>query len=249
MSIETPEEARNNSTRTFKRVRLWLCLGLAGLLGGITAWGAGEAFGTVFLPRKHAEIMYGGGIQQVATPQDQLLADSRNEALSLALMGGIVGGGFGIAGAALRRSIRNAVVATTFGLIAGGLTALILTAFCLFPFNKVRDVDLNDLIPVMMFHLIILSGIGAAAGAAFGIGLGDRRILIRAIVGGLVGGMVGSVVSDFSGTVFFPTAQTHLPISATAISRLFYRVLVGFLTAQGIALAVGDPRHHVEIKT
>jgi len=55
--------------------------------------------------------------------------------------------------------------------------------------------------------------LGASAGLAFAVGLGERRRLGRALIAGLVGAVLGAVAFEFIGAVFFTLAETEEPIS------------------------------------
>jgi hypothetical protein len=85
-------------------------------------------------------------------------------------------------------------------------------------------------------HGLIWGLLGALAGMAFAIGLGDRRLLGRALTAGFLGAVLGTVVMELIGAAFFASAATVNPISETLPTRLMARLLVTIGTAAGLIL-------------
>ena len=82
-------------------------------------------------------------------------------------------------------------------------------------------------------HCGLLTLIGAAAGLALVIGLGETRRLAHAALGGAIGAVVGAVVYDLIGAFALPFANTADPLATTAVARLLE------LVVPAIAIAVG----------
>ena len=87
----------------------------------------------------------------------------------------------------------------------------------------------------MLMHGVIWGPLGAAAGLAIAIGMGEPRLIGRAMVAGLVGAVVGGVAFDLVGAFAFPLAKTDSPISQTWATRLLARLLVTVGTAACLA--------------
>ena len=96
-------------------------------------------------------------------------------------------------------------------------------------------------------HGVIWGPLGAAAGLAVAIGLGEPRLIGRAMVAGLAGAVLGAVAFDVVGAFAFPLAKTDSPISRTWASRLLARLLVTIGTAATLALLLPAPRNVVPV--
>jgi hypothetical protein len=99
-----------------------------------------------------------------------------------------------------------------------------------------------DLILSVLMHGLIWGLLGAAAGLAFAVGLGESRLRARALVAGFVGAVLGAIAFDLVGAVFFPMAETDEPISETWPTRLLARLLVTVATAIAVILLLPEPR-------
>jgi hypothetical protein len=108
-------------------------------------------------------------------------------------------------------------------------------------FRHVDD-ESSDLVLPLLIHGGLWTSIGAAAGLAFGVGLGGRGRIARMLLGGVLGAIAGTMVYDVAGALIFPLAQTGRPLSATWGSRLFAHVAVAFLVAACVAAAAQDPK-------
>jgi hypothetical protein len=87
--------------------------------------------------------------------------------------------------------------------------------------------------------------LGALAGLAFAVGLGERPLWVRALTAGFIGALVGAVAFELIGAVAFPGAKTDDPISRTWATRLMARLLVTAATAAALTLVLpvrsGEP--------
>jgi hypothetical protein len=102
------------------------------------------------------------------------------------------------------------------------------------------DVDKDDLVLSLLIQGGICSAVGAAGGAALGVGVGGRSLTARTLLGGLLGAVAGVAVYQLVGALAFPLDQTTRPISATWATRLFAHLAVATLTAAGAARAAPD---------
>ena len=88
----------------------------------------------------------------------------------------------------------------------------------------------------MIMHTSIWGLTGAAAGLAFAVGLGERRLLGRALAAGFVGAVFGAIAFELIGAGLFPFASIGQPISTTWQTRLIARLMVTVATAAVIIL-------------
>ena len=137
------------------------------------------------------------------------------------------GDALGIAGGLARRVDRGgsegrAVGAASSSALAAGLCLAILPRGLQAQF----DYSDYDLIIALFMHGLIWGLLGALAGAAFAVGLGDRRLLGRAFAAAFLGAVLGTIVMEFIGAAFFASAATVKPISSTWPTRLLARLLV-----------------------
>ena len=99
----------------------------------------------------------------------------------------------------------------------------------------------NSLTLALLVHGGIWAGIGAAAGLAFGLGLGGRSRWARAAFGGLVGmEQPAAMAYDVIGALVFPLDKTSQPVSATVVTRLLSQLAVAVFVAAGAALGASD---------
>jgi len=216
------------------RARWWLALG--GLVAGLVAFGVGELVYEL-IPAKKVEIPTMGQIVIAANVETSNVATVRNGALTFGVLGVCLGGFLGIAGGLARRSTSAAVVAG----LAGSSLGLVLAAaasFALLPFflKTLSAQPDNELILSLIMHGSIWGLTGAAAGLAFSVGLGERKLLGRALAAGFVGAVLGTIAFELIGGGLFPFANTGQPISTTWPTRLMARLLVTVATAAVVIL-------------
>ena len=87
----------------------------------------------------------------------------------------------------------------------------------------------------MVMHSGLLTLLGAAAGLALAIGLGNKRRLAHAALGGAIGAVVGAVVYDLIGAFAFPFANTADPLATTAAARFVELIVPAIAIAAGAA--------------
>lgn len=222
LPLERP--AQPTAGPALNRARIWLAL--AGLLAGLAAFGAGEAVYKLVPAEKVKQTIMGQTLYAPTGPTT-IVADTRNAALAFGILGVCLGGFLGAAGGLARRS----AIATLGAGLLGALLALaiaVLGSFAMLPF--IMDVQPYhpeyELLLSIAAHAALWGLPGAAAGLAFGVGLGHRGSILRGVAGGFAGAVLGTVVFDVIGAAIFPLAGTAEPISATWPSRLFARLAV-----------------------
>jgi hypothetical protein len=88
----------------------------------------------------------------------------------------------------------------------------------------------------MLIHLALWSGVGLAAGLAFGIGSSGARParLFKAALAGMIGAMLGTCIFEIVGAMLFPMDFTPRPFSATSSTRLLARLCVAGFVGLGV---------------
>ena len=108
----------------------------------------------------------------------------------------VLGLALGVAGGLARRAPVAAIAAGVTGLVLGGAAGAGTTMVLLPYYHAARaalsDEDYNeDLALALRTHGGIWIAIGAAAGLALGIGLGNWTRMARAVIGGILGAVSG----------------------------------------------------------
>jgi hypothetical protein len=166
------------------------------------------------------------------------VAVARNGALAFGVLGLFLGGCLGLAGGLARRSsfaIAAGGLGSVLGFAAGVGASLALLPFCIS--SRIRYPE-HDLLISFLMHGAIWGLLGALAGLAFAVGLGERNVCIRALAAGFAGALVGAIAFDLIGVVTFPGAKTDDPISRTWVTRLMARLLVTVATAAAVSLVL-----------
>jgi hypothetical protein len=212
-------------------------LAVSGLLAGLLAFGVGEAVYDL-IPAGNV-TQHALGLTKVSpTVATEIVAATRNGALAFGVLGLFLGGCLGLAGGLARRSSLAATaggLGSVLGLAAGVGTSLALLPFCIAWRFRYPD---NDLLISFLMHGAIWGSLGAVAGLAFAVGLGERSLRLRALTAGFFGALIGAVAFDLIGVVAFPGAMTDDPISRTWVTRLMARLLVTVATAAAVSLAL-----------
>lgn len=237
-----PASGRGASEERLDRARRLLAVG--GLLAGLLAFGAGEAVHDL-IPAANM-TQHALGLTRVSpTVATETVAATRNGALAFGVLGLFLGGCLGLAGGLARRSPFAAAaggLGSVLGFAAGVGASSALLPFCMA--SRIRYPD-SDLMISFLMHGAIWGLLGALAGLAFAVGLGERKLWVRALAAGFAGALVGAVAFDLIGVVAFPWARTDDPISRTWVTRLIARLLVAVATAAAVSLVLpvrsGDP--------
>jgi hypothetical protein len=228
-------QARPNRAR-------WLAA-LGALLAGLVAFGAGEAVYRLIAPELVLQTFRGRRLM-LSTYATEHTAAAKNAALAFGALGLCLAGFLGMAGGLARRSAAAAAGAGLAGAVLGLALGAGLTR-ALLPLSLRAQLDYRhyDLIISLVTHGLIWGLLGASAGVAFAVGLGERRQLGRALSAGFIGAALGAVAFDVIGAVFFPMAVTAKPISVTWPTRLMARLLVTLGTAAALAMLLPAPSH------
>jgi hypothetical protein len=227
--------------RQLPAVRVWALALTAGLIAGFASWLIGESLHGRFAP---PDARTGRRLtpEQI---QSRRMAIDTSRALEATVafgsLGALLGLACGLAGGYARGSARAALIAAITGLILGGTAGAIMPRVLMPIYYRVHDPDRDDLILAILIQGGNWSVIGAVAGAAFGIGLGDRGRTFRALLGGLLGATAGVLVYELVGAVAFPLDGTSDPVSATWGTRLFARLAVTIFTSGGAAIGALGP--------
>jgi hypothetical protein len=221
-----PTSERSGTSAVGAVIRILALALAAGLLAGAIAWGIGEA---VLVP----EVGLHSPKRKINI--DPSVAGIRNGIICFVALGATIGLGMGLTGGLIGRSGLRASIAGVIGLLLGGgaggaLSWLILPVFYKQPPN-------NDLIYSLMVHGGVWVGVGAAAGLAFGIGLGERNAIRRGLISGAGFALLATVIYEFAGPFLFPFGMIDRPISHNWESRLAARLLVTVLIAVGVVVA------------
>jgi hypothetical protein len=211
------------------------------LVAGVAAWLEGELVLDYFKPSLAASENFR---DPRALNQEMPGVVARNGALTFGPLGGLLGLALGLAGGFSRKSAYGAVIGAIAGLILG-TAAGALPSLVVMPWqyrHRNDDPWAADLLVPLLVHWGLWSGVGLAAGLAFGIGGALQPLrLAEAGLAGLVWAMVGTFVFEMAAALLFPMALTAVPISATAGSRLFARLCVAVFVALGALRCLPAP--------
>ncbi len=249
-AVEVPPAAIRLAASDVPEPRLgrarWL-LAIGGLLAGLVSFGIGEAIYEIIPIEKVEQILYGTKMM-VSNRTTYTVAATRNGALTFGVLGLCLGGVLGLVGGLARRS--------TSGALTGGLVGSVLgialgagVSLALLPHLIAMRLDHADydLLLSLFMHGLIWGLLGAAAGLAYAVGLGNLRLSGRTMTAGLLGAFLGAVAYELLGAFFCNGAKTDEPISETWPTRLMARILVTAGTAIAIALLLPDrPKNAVE---
>jgi hypothetical protein len=227
--------------RQLPPVRVWALALTAGLIAGGASWLIGESVHGRFAP---PDARTGRRLSPEQIQSRRMAIDASQvleAAVAFGSLGVVLGLALGLAGGCARGSARAALIAAIAGSIIGGAAGAIIPRILLPIYYRVHNPDRDDLILAILIHGGAWSVIGAAAGTAFGIGLGGRGRALRALLGGLLGATAGVLVYELVGAVAFPLDGTSDPISATSGTRLFARLAVTIFTSAGAAMGALGP--------
>ena len=225
---------------------LWLWALAAGLLAGALASAGGEAvygrFQPVFIPPPGWEKVSQYQRPQVTSAfltKENPIVEGKNAAAAYGLMGAVLGGALGLAGGLARRTPRTAIIASFVGIVSGAATGAALS-IALFPiFFRVVTAE-SGLLPLLLIHAGVWAPVGAAAGLAFGIGLGGPRSIAFAMIGGLAGAALGTMAFEVANSIVFPSIRLDRPIPSEAPSRIMGHFCITVFASLGAALGVGE---------
>jgi hypothetical protein len=223
--------------------RTWLLVLAAGLLGGLAGFATGEAGPNYIRPSYELSPELRRNSTQIPIEIERRKGIARDQIASLAYgaLGMVLGLALGVAGGLTRRAPVAAIAAGVTGLVLGGAAGAGTTMVLLPSYHAIRaaaaDENYNeDMALALRTHGGIWIAIGAAAGLAFGIGLGNWTRMARAVIGGILGAGLAAAIYEFGGAFLFPLAATARPMAADVIPRLFAHLTVALCVAAGALL-------------
>jgi hypothetical protein len=232
--LESEGHATGATTRNVTRLRGAKRLALlAGVVAALLGWGLSEPVVGWF------HIVRGGDPRDAVAMQAETRALDRattlNATLVCSIQGAVLGLMLGAAGAAARRSVHAGVPAAGAGLVCGaGLGAL--AAFGAFTaYMRLVGSNRDEILSSLLAHEVAWAPMGAAAGLAFGLGLGGRGRAMRALAGGFLGAATGAALYEIVGSIAFPLDRTGYPVASTMPARLLASVAIALGTALGAA--------------
>jgi hypothetical protein len=221
----------------FNRARTLAMAG--GLVAGLAAFAIGEATSDLIPPEREQSSFMGQMTWTVTKESPRVL--SRVAAVGFGVLGACLGSSLGIAGGLARRPA-SAVAPAAGGLLGavlgatlGAGTSLALVPPLLELYFGHKDVEI---LTGTFSHIVIWGPLGAAAGLAFAVGLGERRLIGRALVAGLAGALLGTIAFDLVGALAFPLDKTDALFALTWPTRLLARLMVSLGTAAALALSL-----------
>jgi hypothetical protein len=220
-------------------VRLWLLTLAAGALAGLVSWWAAEPIYGRYRPEPSRSRGMPSIEESNANELKLREGITTETSYILATLGAAVGLALGLAGGLARGSIRAALAAGVVGLVVAAAGGFVATRLMLpIYFGSYRP-DGNDLGLAILAQGVIAAVVGAAAGAAFGLGLrdGGRLLDFRFLAGGLLGAIAGVLVYQLAGAIAFPFDGTALPVSAKQVTRLLDHGSIAMLCALGVLTA------------
>ena len=173
------------------RGRVRTLISVCDVVAGLAAFGIGDATSELIPPQTVHYSFYGAPRERVT--RDTPRVATRTAALAFGVLGFCLGGCLGIAGGLARRRTAAAVGTGLFGAVLGGIlgagTTLVLLPFSMAMRSQYPN---NDLVFGILVHGALWGPLGAAAGLAVAIGLGEPRLIGRAVAAGFAGAVVGS---------------------------------------------------------
>ncbi len=229
------EAARAEASARLSRGLKFAAIG--SLLAGLASFAVGEMVYEIIPPQETSQREGRGGRDGRPSVEAAIVSAAKNAALAFGALGILLGGALGIAGGLARSSTPGAVTGGVLGvvlgaLLGGGVSRAVLPKMIPWQLDNTEQ----ELLIALLMHGLIWGLLGAAAGLAFAVGLGERRQLGRSITAGLVGAVLGAVAFELLGAVFFTSAKTSFPISETWATRALARMLVALGIAATLVL-------------
>ena len=215
--------------------RVWTGVLLGALLAAVGAWLVGESKKLDVTPAKAWYKTQGGEVLG-ETYETRLVAANKTASRVNGVYGALLGLALGLAGGLAAGRPGSAGVAAGVGLIAAAAVGAVAPLVVVPLYNRLAGVHMEDLAPAILMHCALWAPIGAAAGLALGVGLGERWRSLRVALGGALGVVVGVGVYELLGALAFPVAKTHEPTAMEALPRLLMFLLTALPAA---ACAIG----------
>jgi hypothetical protein len=240
--MQPPETRANGPEASYRRLSIWLVLA-SGLVAGVLATAGGELTYAVI----HTDLRYPPNFETLSGVEKTLIRgrvrfqarsadETRKAVAAFGLLGAAVGLVLGLVGAGAggpKGSSRLAAVAGgVWGAAAGAGLSRLLVPMCL----EASDLQTGVLF-MLLTHLAIFGGVGAAAGWALAWGSGEHRLTLRCMIGGVVGALLGTMLGDVINLIAFPLLRMYEPVPVKPLPRLILNLWVAIAVAAGVALA------------
>lgn len=205
----------------------------AGLAAGLVAFTLGEMIDGASEASSH-----------LPTPAARIAAMARGAAAANAGLGGMLGLFLGLAAGLVRGDPRRGALGGAAGLALGAAVGGLLSMGVLPVALKLRDGHAAD--PILIgtaIQALVWGAVAAAAGAAFGLGLGGARLAPRFALRALCGGLIATLIYAAAGAMFFPLAETDRPVAKARAARGAAHLLVALGAGVAVGLSMTGPRH------
>ncbi|WP_165227972.1 hypothetical protein [Aquisphaera insulae] len=192
------------------------------LLAAALAWAAGESGRLDFAPAT-AKVNVMGTVGDSTTSETRAAAQVRSTAVVYAIFGGLLGLGIGAAVALVGlvgRGGRAGYLPMLAGLVAGVVAGAAGPIVVLPLYSRLVLDRAGEFLPSMATHAALWLGFGVTAGLAWGLGVGDRRGLVRSVLMSVLCVALGAVIYEVLSAIAMPTSVTTDPVPAEAPARL-----------------------------
>ncbi len=232
-----PQNVDTTST-VAHRGRLWVSSLVFGLFAGLLTWVVGEMTVDWFPPELREVEVAMGNKSMLPTRETRNASEAQTGTLAAGVLGAALGLSLGAAGGCARRSARAAVAAGVLGMVLGAAAGAGATRAVLRPYFEAHKEIGDAIVPSLLVLGAIWAAVGAVAGVAVALGLGDRKRAPRALIGGIAGAWLGAAVYQFGGAVFFALDATTQLVSLSWGSRLLAQLCACLSVSTGIVLAL-----------
>ena len=214
--------------------RVWAVTLLAGLVGGLAAWGVGE-FQYPYFSQAIAAPSMGITPEQIAAQAYNRVAEFKNTVIYYGRVGALLGLAFGLAGGLARTLLRPMAISGVLGLVLGGAAGALSSLAIVMIRDRYPLTDPNDLVNSSLNLCGIWGPIGLASGLALGAGLGRRGRIAGAALSGLVGALLGTGLYPIVVSAFTPTLPTTGVVGASSTARLVGALVLALCAAVAAA--------------
>ena len=214
---------------------------LAAVVAAAVSWELGEAGLFQFRPAIENLSMMGHAYRDTSA-RSREVAMLKGASCLLGTLGALMGMGMGLVGGRSSRSPRQAIIGAGVGLLAGGLAGAAPPWIVIPAYDRAEELTAGDLGRSLLMHWALWTSLGAAAGLALGIGIGDRKRILAALFGGAIGAVAGTVVYELAGSLVAPLAETGKPFAESSTARLMAALCIALSSSLGAILVLAPAR-------